>query len=148
MTPWLIVEDEPDIYATLVAMSELIGDGGVAFTDAEEAVTWIDEVDSGEAGHVEIKPHLALLDIRLPGELSGADVSARLRQSPTFANIAIVLITAYRLSEAEEDEIMQHSGADLLMYKPLPRIPEFQALVKPLLEREAVPSNKDQSNKS
>ena len=130
MTPWLIVEDEPDIYATLVAMSDLIGDGGVAFTDAEEAIAWINEVDSGQSGYVKAKPRLALLDIRLPGELSGVDVAARLRQSAVFKSMGIILITAYRLNPADEKAVLDESGANFLLYKPLPKIPEFQAMVQ------------------
>ncbi len=129
MTQWLIVEDEPDIYATLVAMSDLIGDGGVAFTDAEEAIDWIEEVDTGQSGFVQEKPQLAVLDIRLPGQLSGVDVAARLRKSPTFEKMCIVIITAYRLNQAEEKAVVEKSGANLLLYKPLPKIPEFQAMV-------------------
>ena len=133
MTPWLIVEDEPDIYSTLVAMSDLIGDGGVAFTDAEEALEWINEVDAGRSGYVQAKPRLALLDIRLPGEFSGIDVAARLRKSDVFSTMGIVMITAYRLNAGEENAILEASGADLLLYKPLPKIPEFQEMVRQFL---------------
>lgn len=133
MTPWLIVEDEPDIYSTLVAMSDLIGDGGVAFTDGEEAMEWINEVDAGQSGYVQAKPRLALLDIRLPGEFSGIDVAARLRKSGIFATMGIVMITAYRLNAGEENAILEASGADLLLYKPLPKIPEFQEMVRQFL---------------
>jgi CheY-like chemotaxis protein len=124
----MVVEDEPDIYEVLLAMFEMWGVEGVAFVDGEEAVAWIEDVDSG-AYKGEL-PELALLDIRLPGNISGPDVGARLRQSPKLQHIAIVLSTAYRLTPEDETTIRQHAGADSLLYKPLPRFNELQQLLE------------------
>ena len=100
MSTWMVVEDEPDIYEVLLAMFEMWGIEGVAFVDGEEAVSWIDDVDEGRfKGEL---PELALLDIRLPGQVNGAAVSARIRQSKILGNIPVVLMTAYRLSRKEE----------------------------------------------
>ena len=63
--PGWVVEDEPDIYEVLLAMFEMWGIDGVAFVDGDEAVAWIDDVDSGRyRGEL---PELALLDIRCRG---------------------------------------------------------------------------------
>ena len=71
MSTWMVVEDEPDIYELLLAMFEMWGIEGVAFVDGEEAVAWIEETDKDESpGEL---PELALLDIRLPGTVSGPD---------------------------------------------------------------------------
>ena len=113
----MVVEDEPDIYDVLLAMFEIWGIEGVAFVDGAEAVSWVENVDQGRVrGDL---PELAILDIRLPG-VSGPDVGYRIRQSPILGNMAIVLITAYRLSPEEEVEVLERAQADLLMYKPLP----------------------------
>jgi CheY-like chemotaxis protein len=120
---WMVVEDEPDIYDVLLAMFEIWGIEGVAFVDGAEAVAWIENVDQGRVrGEL---PELAILDIRLP-EVSGPEVGSRLRESPVLGDIAIVLITAYRLSPEEEDNVIAQAQADLLMYKPLPTMIELR----------------------
>src|SRR5579871_2522365 len=85
LSTWMVVEDEPDIYELLLAMFEMWGIEGVAFVDGEEAVSWIEEADKGTPGE---HPELALLDIRLPGNVSGPDVGARIRQSPVLNQMA------------------------------------------------------------
>jgi CheY-like chemotaxis protein len=119
----MVVEDEPDIYDVLLAMFEIWGIEGVAFVDGAEAVAWIENVDQGRVrGEL---PELAILDIRLP-EVSGPEVGHRLRESSILGHIAIVLITAYRLSPEEEDLVIAQAKADLLMYKPLPTMIELR----------------------
>ena len=95
MPTWMVVEDEPDIYDVLLAMFEIWGIEGVAFVDGAEAQAWIEDVDRGRV-HGEL-PELAILDIRLP-EVSGPELGNRLRRSHVLGEIAIVLITAYRLT--------------------------------------------------
>lgn len=130
MPTWMVVEDEPDIYDVLLAMFEIWGIEGVAFVDGPEALTWIDSVDEGKVrGDL---PELAILDIRLP-ESSGPEVGKRLRESPILKNMAIILITAYRLNSEEEIEAIKVSQADKLMYKPLPGMPELRQVLDELI---------------
>jgi CheY-like chemotaxis protein len=127
----MVVEDEPDIYEVLLAMFEIWGIEGVAFVDGEEAVAWIDEVDRGEfKGEL---PELALLDIRLPGSISGPKVGERIRNSPKLRDAAIVLTTAYRLTKSEEKAVKERAGADHLLYKPLPKINELRRVLEKIL---------------
>jgi CheY-like chemotaxis protein len=130
----MVVEDEPEIYQLLMAMFEMWGIEGVAFVDGEEAVQWIDDVDQGRyEGDL---PELALLDIRLPGDVKGFHVGARLRKSAMLGNIAMVLTTSYRLRQDEYAEIMQISGADKYLPKPLPKFNELQGILESvILER-------------
>ncbi|MFZ4828896.1 MAG: response regulator [Phototrophicaceae bacterium] len=80
MSTWMVVEDEPDIYEVLLAMFGMWGIDGVAFVDGEEAIEWIEDVDCGRyQGEL---PELAMLDIRLPGSVSGIEIGERLRKSP------------------------------------------------------------------
>ncbi len=132
MRTWMVVEDEPDIYDVLLAMFELWGIEGVAFVDGAEAIAWIDAVDQGRV-HGEL-PELAILDIRLP-EASGPEVGSRLRKSPILRNVAIVLITAYRLSPDEEREAITQAQADKLMYKPLPAMPELRKILDEVVNK-------------
>jgi len=131
----MVVEDEPDIYELLLAMFEIWSIEGVAFVDGEEAITWIEEADKDAPSDV---PELALLDIRLPGNVSGPMVGERLRKSPLLKNVAIVLITAYKLTAEEEKAVMEQAGADKLLNKPLPSFAELKIILeKTIAERRA-----------
>lgn len=128
MTSWMLVEDEPDLYEMLLAMTQTMGVNGIAFSTGEEAVDWIEDVDAGMyQGEL---PVLALLDIRLPGDTSGPMVGARLRKSMPLGKVRIILITAYRLSPSEETAFIKEAGADLLLYKPLPGFRELETILK------------------
>ena len=118
MTTWMVVEDEYDLHEMVLAMYELMGVDGLAFIEGEEVIAWLEEVESG--AFTENLPELALLDIRLPGEVDGISVGTRIRQSPALQQMPIVLMTAYKLSPQEEDDILNETGAELLIYKPLP----------------------------
>lgn len=132
----MVVEDEPDIYEVLLAMFGIWGIEGVAFVDGEEAVAWIDDVDHGRfQGEL---PELALLDIRLPGEINGPAVGERIRKSKTLGNIAIVLTTAYKLTPDEEKAVIKKAGADRLVYKPLPKFNDLQQLLESVLDQRRV----------
>ncbi len=135
MTIWMVVEDEPDIYDLLLNMTQLMGIDGLAFTTGEEAVDWIDDVDQK---HIQTEaPQLALLDIRLPGKISGPAVGGRLRRSPVLQNTTIVLMTAYKLSTQEEKAVIREAGANLLVYKPLPKLAELQKLLTKAILQQA-----------
>ena len=124
----MVVEDEPDIYEVLLAMFGIWGIEGVAFVDGEEAVAWISDVDNKRfQGEL---PELALLDIRLPGEINGPAVGERLRKSGVLGDIAIVLTTAYKLTPNEETAMIKQAGADRLIYKPLPKFSELQVILE------------------
>ncbi len=133
MTTWILVEDEPDMYETVLAMYDMWGISGVSFTTGEDAVAWIEQVDQGRAED-EI-PELALVDIRLPNELSGVEVAQRLRNSPKLKDIIVVLMTAYRMKPAQGTAVRAQAGADLLLYKPLPPIKEFRKILTGLLKQ-------------
>ncbi len=136
MPTWMVVEDEPDIYDVLLAMFEIWGIEGVAFVDGSEAVSWIEDVDKGNvAGEL---PELAILDIRLP-EVSGPEVGARLRKSDRLGKIAIVMITAYRLTPEEEEQVKATAQADTLMYKPLPAMPELRRTLDQIITKRKLP---------
>lgn len=128
LSTWMVVEDEPDIYELLLAMFEMWGIEGVAFVDGEEAVNWIEEADKGKSpGET---PELALLDIRLPGTISGPMVGERLRRSSSLSKMAVVLITAYKLTADEEKAVIGQAGADRLLYKPLPKFNELKNILE------------------
>ncbi|MCA9892004.1 MAG: response regulator [Anaerolineae bacterium] len=133
MSTWMVVEDEPDIYEVLLAMFEMWGIEGVAFVDGEEAVAWIDDVDNGRfKGEL---PELALLDIRLPGDINGIEVGRRLRESPILGKIAIVLTTGYQMEAENKEEAMVVTKADLWLPKPLPKFNELQGTLESVIAK-------------
>jgi CheY-like chemotaxis protein len=137
LSTWMVVEDEPDIYDVLLAMFEIWGIEGVAFVDGAEAQAWIENVDQGRVrGDM---PELAILDIRLP-EVSGPELGNRLRRSPVLKDVAIVLITAYRLTPAEEQAVVELAQADLLMYKPLPAMAELRRTMDEVIAKHKHPA--------
>ncbi len=131
MTTWMLLEDEPDLYEMVLAMYNMLGINGVAFGTGEDTIAWILDVENGHY-HGEL-PELALLDIRMPDQISGTMVSARLRQSPILRNMVIVMMTAYRLSPKDEAEVMAQAGADYMLYKPLPHVRDLEHLLRELI---------------
>ena len=131
MTTWLIVEDEPDLFEMLNYMVDDIGHNILGFMDGETAVDWIDLVNEDDFGGE--MPELALIDIRLPGDVDGPEIAAKLRQCAATQDMAVVLMTAYRLSFSEETEIMTRAEPDMMLYKPLPPFPEFRRKLEDLL---------------
>lgn len=129
----MVVEDEPEIYELLLAMFEMWGIEGVAFVDGEEAMAWIEDVDKGRfQGEL---PELAILDIRLPGDINGAMVGERLRKSPVLGQVAMVLTTAYKLTPEEQEAVMEQAGADKWLPKPLPKFNELQGILEQVIAK-------------
>lgn len=132
MPVWMAVEDELDISEVILGMFEIWGIVGMSFTNGKEAIDWIDEVDALKVN--QNLPELALIDIRLP-EISGLEVSARIRQSKWLSHIGIVLTTAYRLTPDEETLALAQAQADALIYKPLPAMPIMRQLLAEILAK-------------
>jgi CheY-like chemotaxis protein len=52
-----------------------------------------------------------------------------------LGKIAIVLMTAYKLSPEQEQQMVGQAGADLLLYKPLPRLVELTGILQEAIAR-------------
>lgn len=132
MPTWMVVEDEPDLYDTLLMFFEIWGVDGIAFTTGTDAIQWIEDIDHG-ANDSGI-PELALLDIRLPGA-TGPEIGERLRQSPALQEMAVVLTTAYHLTPQEERVAVAQAEADALIYKPLPKPADLRVMLQEAIEQ-------------
>ncbi|PJF30160.1 MAG: hypothetical protein CUN52_04655 [Phototrophicales bacterium] len=127
MTTWMVVEDEPGLYDMVLTMYSLMGVHGVAFTTGEDAMDWIEAVDSGQFAD-EI-PQLAMLDIRLPGQMDGIIVGERMRRSRVLNDTRIVMMTAYKLSAKDELKINEIIRPQALLIKPLPEFEQLKRLL-------------------
>lgn len=126
MPSWLVVEDELDVNDVIVAMWHIWGVDGLAFSNGLDALDWLAELETGHSKRRSELPALALLDIRLPG-VSGIEVAQRFRKSTHLTNLAIVFMTAYRLSPSQERALIERTAAEAVIYKPLPSMIEFKA---------------------
>lgn len=132
MPTWMVVEDEPDLYDTLLMFFEIWGVDGIAFTTGTDAIRWIEDIDHGASDSG--IPELALLDIRLPGA-TGPQIGERLRQSPALQEMAVVLTTAYHLTPQEERAAVAQAEADALIYKPLPKPADLRMMLQEAIEQ-------------
>ena len=72
---------------------------------------------------------------------SSRELPQRLRQSQQLGKIAVVMITAYRLTPEEEQQVISRAQADKLMYKPLPAMPELRKALDTIIEdRKTLPA--------
>ena len=120
---WLLVEDDPEIRNLVAVMMQLWGEKPLALPDGNAAWNWLDGVVSGTVkGEL---PDLALMDIRMPGH-TGDQIAARIRATDRLKNITIILMTAFSLTDGEIRDMVNRSGIDHLVKKPLPDMDDFR----------------------
>lgn len=118
----LIVDDEPAICDALAA--RLMGDGLEVITRNNGS----DALVAFEAW----TPDLIVLDIIMPGTLSGLDVCRQIRET---SDVPIIMMSAQAITEEDIVEGLE-AGADEYLVKPV-RLKEFAARVNAILRRNA-----------
>lgn len=91
----------------------------------------VDEVSNGRAGVDAVRanaPAAVLLDLRMPGELSGVDVARELRGDPATAKVPIIVVSASTHLDARS--LVQEVGCDAFVEKPV----DFDELERTLAE--------------
>ncbi|MBN1431028.1 MAG: response regulator [Anaerolineae bacterium] len=142
---WMVVEDEPSLRMMLsTAMMFIWGVEPLAFADGHNAMAWLDKVETRQSDMP--LPELALLDIRMPGP-QGHEIAERLRKVPATQNMAIVMMTAYRLDPTERETVIRMAKPQAMLSKPLLNLNDLkQALdaaikdtrVEPLTPKQAL----------
>ena len=120
----MLVEDEIDIRNVVKVMFQVWGHKTLEFSNGRDAVAFIESVDNGTfAGDL---PEFMLSDIRMPGP-NGNEIAQRMRKSEKLGEIPIILMTAYQLTEGQQDEMRTNDGVNSIIFKPLP---DFDRLFK------------------
>lgn len=117
MTSVLVVEDDADIRDLLTTILATAVDEVLSCIDGQEAL------DLAAGRHLD----LVVLDLALPGPLSGLDVLTRLRASGNRAKT--MLLTAY--AGADDRAAAMAAGADAFVAKPF-KITELVEQVRSL----------------
>jgi DNA-binding response OmpR family regulator len=81
-----------------------------------------------------LQPDLVVLDVMMPGELSGLDVCARIRADPGLRGIRVVILSA-RGQVTDRAEGLR-AGADAYLVKPFSPL-ELERVVDTLLDDSA-----------
>ncbi|MGF1505551.1 MAG: response regulator [Chloroflexi bacterium] len=129
---WMVVEDDHAIRDVINTMCELWDFTVYSFKDGFEAMAFLQKEELENP-----LPDIALIDIRMPGAW-GHEISAAIREHSVLSDIGIILMTAYALPGSDEEDYLRTSGADRLIYKPLPPMDDLRELVYDVLkERQA-----------
>lgn len=117
MIPWLLVEDEVDIRNIVKVMFQVWGHSIIEFSNGTDAFKFLDAVQAGTySGDL---PAFALMDIRMPGP-NGNETARKIRQTEPIKNIPVILMTAFQLTENEQQDYKTNFGVDKIIFKPLP----------------------------
>lgn len=76
-----------------------------------------------------VRPDLILMDIQLP-EISGLDITKRLKSDEEVSHIPVVAVTAFAMKD--DEEMILSAGCEAYMSKPI-SIPTFIETVKKFL---------------
>ena len=119
----LYVEDNPN---NMLLVRRLVEADGFELLEATEA-------ESGWQTAVSEQPDLILMDLHLPGEMNGFDLTSKIKQHPQLAHIPILALTAFHSAEAEQSAL--DAGCSGFLRKPADirqiRAVLHQYLVKP-----------------
>ena len=120
----LIVEDNPLNMKLFTAMIAAQGHRVLQATDGSHGL------DLAQLQH----PDLIIMDIQLPGGISGLDVTTSLKADDATRDIPIIATTAFALGGDEEK--IRASGCDGYMAKPI-AISQFLEMIEAFMLRPA-----------
>ena len=103
---YILIVDDDDIVAEHAA--EVLMDAG-------HAAGWVGDAEAAFELLAKRRPDLVLLDQNMPGE-NGTSLLRRLRNSPQFYDLPIVMLTG--VTGFEEEQIAYHCGAQDYIRKP------------------------------
>jgi two-component system phosphate regulon response regulator PhoB len=118
----LVVEDQADL-RKLISLT--LGTQGYTLAEAATAAQASALLDAES-------PDVVLLDVMLPGDMSGLDLCRRIKDDPRLCHTQVIVMTA--ADQAEQRQRALQAGADHYVAKPFsPRV--LRELVASLLAR-------------
>lgn len=114
----LIVEDHMDIRKLLKMTLE--------FDDFE-----IHEAATGDVGWAmaqELRPHMVLLDVMMPGALNGLEVCRLIKADPRMRHTKVIMLTAR--VQAADREAGAAAGADDYLMKPFSTLQVLETIYR------------------
>ena len=102
----LYVEDNPN--NVLLVQRVLAAEGHQLMVARDAAAGWKTAVTQ--------QPDLILMDLHLPGELNGLELTHRLKQHPALQHISVVALTAHDSAEVETAALI--AGCSGFLRKP------------------------------
>ncbi|MBY0354889.1 MAG: response regulator [Rickettsiales bacterium] len=120
----LIVEDNE---LNLKLFRDLLGANGYETIETKEGYEAINLARN-------VRPDLILMDIQLP-EISGLEVTKRIKADPDIRHIPIIAVTAFAMKD-DEEKILR-AGCEAYISKPI-SIADFLAAVRRFLNAEVV----------
>jgi CheY-like chemotaxis protein len=127
----MLVEDEVDIRNIVKVMFQVWGHSTLEFSNGNDAFAFLDKVENGNFdGEL---PKFALMDIRMPGP-NGNEIAHRIRKIEKLKDIPIILMTAFQLSESEQNAFKTNDGVDRIIFKPLPDLVKLQQIINDVIE--------------
>jgi two-component system, cell cycle response regulator DivK len=123
MAKIMLVEDAADTRDLITAILEMAGHSVDYAETGEEAITKI----------YTQRPDVILMDMSLPGRMSGLDVTYHLRADTAFDQTPILALTAHALAEDRQRSLAV--GCDEHITKPIFDLEEFAEIVSRYAER-------------
>jgi DNA-binding response OmpR family regulator len=121
----LIVDDQPEL-RKLVRMTLEFED--YQLDEAQDGASALDAVDRH-------RPEVVILDVMMPGELSGYDVCARIKSDASAQGTKVILLTA----RGQQADLARgrEAGADHYVVKPFSPLELLDSVATALTERAA-----------
>lgn len=121
----LIVDDQPEL-RKLVRMTLEFED--YQLDEAQDGASALDAVDRH-------RPEVVILDVMMPGELSGYDVCARIKSDARAQGTKVILLTA----RGQQADLARgrEAGADHYVVKPFSPLELLDSVATALTERAA-----------
>ena len=124
MTKKILIVEDNDL--NLKLFRDLLEANGYETVETKEGLNALDLTKRE-------KPDLILMDIQLP-EISGLDVTRKIKSDPEVADIPIIAVTAFAMKD-DEEKILR-AGCEAYISKPI-SITNFLETVKQFLEASA-----------
>ncbi len=104
----LIVEDQPDGRELFVLFLTRLG------YDVAEAQSGLEAIAQAHAA----RPDLILMDLALPGGITGDETTGRLKADPATCDIPVIVLTAFHTESAHVQRAIAAGAAEILQ-KPV-----------------------------